>query len=528
MSILYLECESGISGDMAVAALLDLGASEDVLRAALASLPVGGFSARVSRVSKAGLDACDFDVELDAEHENRDHDMAYLHGRGRGAEASDIDRGHGHGHGHGHHRGHEHGHAHEHAREHGRDRGHEHENVCEGMGGGEYAADAGHAHHHEHRALPEIEALIDAAAISPRAKATAKRIFGIVADAEAKAHGVPRDQVHFHEVGAVDSIVDIVAVSVCLDDLGIEEAAVGRLCEGRGTVRCQHGVLPVPVPAVVNIAQAAGLPLHIVDVEGELVTPTGAAIAAAVRTRDALPERFTVRRVGLGAGKRAYSRPSILRAMLIDEASAEASHAGTEFPKGCGESACSGEDPAANRGKEPTSGASRAADPAESSSDAALDASPSAIPEGFSPDEPLIWKLETEVDDCTGEALGFALDALYAAGAREAHFLPVFMKKNRPGYQIQVVCSKEDIEALENVLFEHTTTIGVRRCPMGRTPLPREPRDVETPYGPARSKAVVLPDGAVRAYPEHDSVAALAASAGVSYQEAYRAVLKAL
>ena len=169
---LYLECEAGASGDMLVAALLDLGASREVLEAALASLPLEGYEVVVSRVEKSGLSACDFDVRLDAAHENHDHDMAYLHGT---LEEAGEGRGHGHGHGHG--------------------------------------------HEHVHRGLPEIEAIIDAGTLTPGANALAKKVFGLLADAEAAAHGRPRDEVHFHEVGAVDSIVDIVAAAVCLDNL---------------------------------------------------------------------------------------------------------------------------------------------------------------------------------------------------------------------------------------------------------------------------------------------------------------------
>lgn len=268
--ILYLECASGISGDMTVAALLDLGADAKVLSQALDSLlPLGieGFQIQITRVKKSGLDACDFHVLLDRAHENHDHDMDYLHGSGPHGD-------HPH---HGHH----------------------------------------HGHHHTHRGLGEILPLIQQADMSPGAKALSEKIFQILAQAEAKAHGVPADQVHFHEVGAVDSIVDIIGAAVCLDDLGITEVAIPSLCEGCGTVRCQHGLLPVPVPAVLNIVQEHALPLQITSIKGELVTPTGAAIAAAIRTTDRLPRKFTVLKTGLGAGKRTYDCPGILRAMLI-------------------------------------------------------------------------------------------------------------------------------------------------------------------------------------------------------------------
>lgn len=438
--MLYMECASGVSGDMTVGALLDLGASEEKLLAALESLPVDGFRVRISRVKKAGLDACDFAVLLDEAHENHDHDMAYLHGE---SQAS--------------------GHAHVHAPAagdtlHDHDHDHDHD---------------GHAH--EHRTLPEIEGIIEAAAMTDRAKAIARRIFAVLAHAEAQAHGVPADRVHFHEVGAVDSIVDIVAAAVCLDDLDVDGVVADRLTEGRGTVRCQHGVLPVPVPAVVNIAAAHGLPLSIANVQGELVTPTGAAIVAAVRTADELPERFVIRKTGIGAGKRSYELPSMLRIMLIEPTDRQASAADASTPHG----------------------------------------------------GPYVWKLETEVDDCSGEALGYTMERLFAAGAREAHYVPVFMKKNRPAYQIQALCAEEDIAALERVLFAETTTIGIRRMPMERTVLPRTIVQVETPWGAMRAKRVEMPDGGVRLYPEYGDVAQAAREHAVSYQEVYRAALAA-
>ena len=279
--LLYLECTSGISGDMCAAALLDAGASEEAVRRALESLPVEGFAVEISRVKKSGLDVCDFSVVLDAAHENHDHDMAYLHGHGGASE-------HGH--------GHDHGHAHDHDHAHGAPGG------------------------HHHRGPAEIAQIIDGAAMTDGAKAIAHRMFGFVADAEARAHGVPVGEVHFHEVGAVDSIADIMAAAVCLDNLAPDDVVVCRVAEGRGTVRCQHGLIPVPAPATAFIAEAAGLTLSPVDVEGGLVPPTGAAAAAALRTEAALPERFSIKAIGMGAGKRAYDTPGILRAMIIEPA----------------------------------------------------------------------------------------------------------------------------------------------------------------------------------------------------------------
>ncbi len=426
---LYLECYSGISGDMTVAALLDLGADEQILRKALASLPVGGFEIAVTRKVKSGLDVCDFDVILDAEHENHDHDMEYLHG-------------------------HDHQHTHDHVHEDGSVHTHEHHHHDHSH---EHHHD--HGHHHEHRGLHEILHIIEHADMTERAKETAVRIFQILAEAESKAHGVPADQVHFHEVGAVDSIVDILAVAICLDNLDITEVIVPFLCEGQGSIRCQHGIIPVPVPAVVNIAQAHRLTLKPTGVQGELVTPTGAAIVAAVRTSDKLPQTCRIVKIGMGAGKREYEGTGILRAMLLESGSAEAADT--------------------------------------------------------------IWRLESNLDDCSGEVLGFVMDELFAAGARDVYYTPIYMKKNRPAVQINIICREQDVDKLQNILFCNTTTIGVRRCRMERTILPREIRQMDTPYGKVQVKVCRIGEE-VRAYPEYDSVVELCKTHNMSFQKAWR------
>ena len=438
---LYLECYSGISGDMTVAALLDLGADREVLEKTLGSLGVDGFRTEITRVKKSGLDACDFAVILDEAHENHDHDMEYLHGHL-------YER---HGHDHGEH--HEHSHSEHNEHHHGAEHHHVHEHRH---------GEEPHAHHHEHRGMKEIREILLSSSMTDRAKEIALSVFEILSAAEAKAHGVPADQVHFHEVGAVDSIVDVAAAAVCLDNLDVTEVIVPKLCEGTGTVRCQHGILPVPVPAVANIVEQNHLNLQITNVEGELVTPTGAAIAAAVRTSDVLPDRFTIEKTGLGAGKRQYACPGFLRAMIIR-------------------------------------------------------------PEDNS-EKDRIYRLETDIDDCTGETLGLTMDKLFAAGAREVHYTPVYMKKNRPAYELIVICTEEKIRKMEEVIFRETTTIGVRRIPMERTVLKRRQQNIKTPFGEAEAKICTLPDGREVCYPEYESVQSLAAEAGLGFQEMYRQI----
>ena len=252
---LIIDGTSGISGDMTVAALLDLGASEEHLREQLATLPVDGFTIAVTRANKHGIDACDFDVQLAEALENYDHDMAWLYGNEAAAEHTHEHEHHHHGHG-------EHEHCHEHAHDHDHEGHH-------------------HAHHHHHRSLEDVTAIIDGSQLSDGAKRRALAIFTALAAAEAKAHGKMPETVMFHEVGAIDSIVDVCSVAICLDDLGIEDIVVESLSEGHGTIRCAHGPMPIPVPAVVNLCQAGNIALTPAPVAGELVTPTGAAIVAA-------------------------------------------------------------------------------------------------------------------------------------------------------------------------------------------------------------------------------------------------------
>ena len=426
--ILFLECATGISGDMTVAALLDLGASKIRLLSALESLNVKGYSVSIGRANSHGVDACSFDVLLEHEHPHE-------HVREEALE-------HGH-----HHEIHEHGHEHGHEHDHGHDHVHEHHS---------------HHHPHEHRNLADVTAVLNSGSLTPHALALALKIFGIVAEAESKAHGKPVEEVHFHEVGAIDSIVDIAAAAVCLDDLGIDDVIVAGLSEGSGFVECQHGLLPVPVPAVANIAAAHGLPLRILPgVRGEMVTPTGAAIAAAIRTRSVLPDSFTIRKIGLGAGKRDFGMPNVLRAMLIEET-------------------------------------------------ASSDAPPAGI-----------TILETNIDDSTGETLGLAMEALLEAGALDVHYVPVFMKKNRPAWLLRAICRDADVPALERIIFTETSSIGVRRLHAARTCLMRSNVDVELPAGHAKVKKCTFEDQTFF-YPEYESIRALAASSGIPFADLFR------
>ena len=538
---LYLETSSGISGDMFVAAMIDLGADPEALERALNSIPADGFMVEISSVKKSGIACCDFNVILDAAHENHDHDMAYLYGPAPVSSAApqeeehhchgceDEEEHHCHGcedeeaphchchedeeahHCHCHedeeahhchcHEDEEEPHCHCHEDEeahhchchedeeahhchcHEEEEAHhchchedeeahhchchhdEEAHHCHGHGGEESHHHHDHEHHHHHgRHLAEILGIIDATDMTDSAKALAGKMFHIVAEAESLAHHMPLEEVHFHEVGAIDSIVDIIAAAVTFDSLGITDVIIPCLTEGRGTVRCQHGVLPVPVPATMNIIEAYDMPLTIMEAKGEYVTPTGAAIAAAICTTHQLPKAFRIVATGLGAGKRAYTeRTNILRAYLIEG---------------------------------------------------------NAMEEGK--DE--IVKLETDIDDSTGEALGYTIDRLMQAGALDVHYSPVYMKKNRPAWELTVICKKSRMEELEDIIFKETTTIGIREFPsVMRSILRRNQKQVETPFGIAEVKEVALP-GERRFYPEYESVKAIAEKNHLPFAEVYHLV----
>ena len=434
---LYLECYSGISGDMTVAALLDLGANQKVLETALQSLPLEHYQIRITRVLKSGLDACDFDVILDDTYENHDHDMEYLHGT------------------------HHHEHTLEHHHTHGDDHTHPHTHKKHSDHDHDHKQEEGHHHHHththEHRNLSDCYHIIDHGNLTSGANKIAKKIFRVLAEGEAKAHGKSLEDVHFHEVGAIDSIVDIVSVAVCIDNLGIEEVIVPFLYEGYGTIQCAHGVMPVPVPATANIINQYQIPLRRIDIEGEFVTPTGAAICGALCTSQSLPETYKIQKVGIGAGKRSYNRPSFVRAYLIEERLSKQ-------------------------------------------------------------DETKILKLEANIDDSTGEMIGYAMELLLEAGARDVYLTPIQMKKNRPGIVLSVICMPEDQEKMEKIIFQHTTTIGIRRQKLDRTVLNRYQEDLSTKWGTIRIK-VIESDFGIRKEPEYESLRTIAEKFGLSILE---------
>jgi uncharacterized protein (TIGR00299 family) protein len=315
-------------------------------------------------------------------------------------------------------------------------------------------------HEHAHRHWHHIEAIIDKSVLTPRQKELAKRIFLKLGEAEAKVHGIDLAKIHFHEVGAVDSIVDIVGSTVGLDLLGVDRFEASPLPPGRGWVKAAHGRMPLPAPGTAELLR--GVPLAESLVEGELTTPTGAAILTTVVERFAPLPPLTIEAIGLGAGTRELPEQANILRLFV----------GTiELP-------------------------------------AASDR---------------IWVLETNLDDLPGEVVGYTMTQLMEAGALDAFVTPIQMKKNRPGVMVSVLCDEPRIPALEDLLFRETATLGIRRYPVSRHKLKRQALEIETPFGRVRGKLGWLGERPPTFSPEYDDCARIAASQGVPLREVYDA-----
>jgi pyridinium-3,5-bisthiocarboxylic acid mononucleotide nickel chelatase len=325
-----------------------------------------------------------------------------------------------------------------------------------------------------HRALAEILALLDASGLPPRARGAARRIFERIGRAEAKVHDVPLEDVHFHEVGAVDSIVDVCGAAVVMDLLGWPRVLCAPPELGRGIARTAHGPMPIPPPAVLELL--AGKPVRPGGPPGEAVTPTGAALLAELAEVGPLPA-FVPRRIGYGVGTARWpDRPNVLRMTAAEQAPVEAG----------GDDARTGD-----------AGA------------------------------PALWVLETNLDDCPGQLVARALEAALEAGALDAWAAPVTMKKGRPGVLLSALVEEPRRAAVTRVLFEETTTLGVRRHAVLRDALQREVRTVETRYGPVRVKVALAGEREVGAHPEYDDCQARARERGVAVKEVMAAALAA-
>lgn len=433
MRTLYLDCFAGISGDMFVGALIDCGLNLESLRREIAKLDLGGYEISATRVDRCGVSSTKFDVHL---------------GPGRGGQSRDA-RGHGHS-------------SHAHADPHPHDHEHHHH-------------ESGHAHdhddhsgqamaHHNHRSLSEIRAMIARSSLSPSVKGRAIAIFEKLGSAEAKVHNIPIDEVHFHEVGAIDSIVDIVGASIGLEHLGIDRVRCSKLHVGSGTFKCAHGTYPVPGPATAELL--SGIPFYSSEVDGELVTPTGAAIVASLSQSFGPIEGVLVEVTGYGAGTREYQTfPNVLRAFV-----------GTERP----------ETPA------------------------------------------MIVVLETNLDDLNPQIFGYLLDQLLEAGALDVFYTPVQMKKNRPGTLLTVLARVGDRAKMSEIIFRETTTLGVRHRLEEREVLFREHVTVKTEYGEIRIKVARDREGKVVNHaPEFDDCLSAATTAHAALRDVQQAATAA-
>lgn len=437
MRELYLECYSGISGDMTVAALLDLGVPGEYLMKELEKLHLDGYEIKISKTKKNQITATDFDVVLNDEH------------------------------------GHEH--AHTHVNDEDVKECHEQEHS--------------HEHTHVHNSYREIKEFILASELSDRVKKMILKIFQVIAEAEAQVHGTTVDEVHFHEVGAVDSIVDISAAAICLDYLGFDSIVTSEIWEGKGHVWCQHGRIPVPAPAVLAIFSKSQTRLHLSGVQGEMVTPTGAGIVAALSGENQLPDSFVIEKIGIGAGKKDFPHANVLRAMILNtEKEKKALHKHEHKHKH--EQEHNHEYSHEERGFHDVQ-------------------------------TETVCVMETNVDDCSGEQLGYAREVLLKAGALDVCCMPLYMKKGRPAYLFQIICKPADEEALKTILFRETTSIGFRRYEEERQKLDREMISVTLPDGNTIRIKKCMHHEVTYYYPEYEDVKKTCEMRGEAFRMVY-------
>jgi hypothetical protein len=451
MRIAYLECFSGVSGDMFLGALVGAGVPPKVLEDTVAALSVGA-RLQISTVLRSGISATKVDVWVAGERDlPQDQYWAKEDASGALPSAKNL-----------------HDHYHEQVLA-GHERKHEHHHDQEHS----FAAGvlrAGAPALHGHRGLIEIREIIRKAAISGTAKKTAITIFEALGEAEAKIHQVPVEHIHFHEVGAVDAIVDIVCAAVGAETLAVDEFVCSPLNVGGGTVQCAHGVFPVPAPATVELLKDA--PVYSSGVQAELVTPTGAAIVRTLARRFAAFPEIKIEKSGYGAGSREFPGvPNIVRLTVGEAASLPATQTAQET----------------------------------------------------------VTVLEANLDDLNPQVFGYVMDRLLEEGALDAFGMPVQMKKNRPGTLLTVLCKPEDAAKLTQLIFTETTTLGVRRRDETRQCLARQWENVRTPWGEVRIKIASM-NGKVTNYaPEYEDCRRIAAEHHVPLktvmQEAARAYL---
>lgn len=465
MTIAYFDCFNGASGDMIVGALLGAGADLARLREDLAALGLEGVAISTREIERQGIVGTKFDVVVRGQQESpaelfRPHDQGHHE---PGHEHPHHDHGHQHQHQHDHHHQHQHDH-HDHHHDH-----HDHHHQLEHHH--EHRPHHAHAHHHEHRTLADVEARL--AKLPSPAREQAIAIFRRLADAEARVHGETRDAVHFHEVGQDDAIVDIASAVLCLQQLGVTEVRCSALPMGSGMIRCAHGLMPVPVPAVAELVR--GIPTYDNGEPGELVTPTGAAILATLATHFGPAPAWRPGPVGYGAGGREGKRiPNLLRVTIGE-------------PLGA----------AADR------------------------------PAGEAPGEPEIQELQANIDDLNPQFYGPLTEKLLATGALDVTLTPTLMKKGRPGIVLAVLCPAPLLDACCELVFRETTTLGLRHHAVSRRVLERAHHTVATPWGDVRVKVGSLAGQPVNVAPEYEDCRRVAEAAGQPVKEVWQEALAA-
>ncbi|MCX4347588.1 MAG: nickel pincer cofactor biosynthesis protein LarC [Lachnospiraceae bacterium] len=462
MRTLYLECGMGAAGDMLAAALLELLPDADGFVRELNAIGIPGTVFKSEPSVKCGITGTHITVTVNGEEEES-HDYSHELGQPQDHDHShEVGQYHDHNHDHeagqhqDHDRSHESGHHsdHDHSHESGHHSDHDHSHEAGHHHDHDHSHESGHHHHnHHHSGLHDIEHIVRGHLNLPeRIQDHVMAVYGLIAEAESHAHGVPVTQIHFHEVGAMDAIADITAVCMLMDRLAVDEVVVSPVHVGSGQVRCAHGILPVPAPATAYILK--DVPIYGGSVRGELCTPTGAALIKHFATRFGDMPVMKIQRIGYGMGKKDFEAANCVRAML-------------------GETGTGREE---------------------------------------------ICELSCNVDDMTGEAIGFAMDRLFEAGALDVYTVPVGMKKSRPGVLLCVMYRENDRDAIIRTVFKYTASIGIRENKLGRYVLDRRIEEVETVYGSIRCK-VSSGYGVERRKYEYDDISRIAKENGVSLEE---------
>ena len=499
MKTLYLDCFAGISGDMFVGALLDVGLELADLERELRKLPVSGYRLQVQRVNKRGLSATHFKVMLQSPGGERLADTPDAppdaHSQAGSHHSHEQDK-------------QAHSHPHDHAHAHPHDDGHN--------------SHDGHSHDQPQRGLNDILRLIGQSTLSESVKHLASRIFTRLGEAEAQVHGIPIDQVHFHEVGGVDAIVDIVSAAIGIELLGIERVLASPLHLGSGFVRISHGLYPIPAPATANLV--AGVPVYSTETKGELVTPTGAAIVTTLAESFGPMPTLTISRVGYGAGTREQAFPNVLRAFLGQNTIESASER-TAAPA-----------PISQPPQPPPPSITNITSAASS----AVNGDASArVPRTPYPEQHLLRQtasgyheapatvIEANLDDMNPQLFEALMEQLLSAGALDVILIPVQMKKQRPGALVQILAAPQTVDALLAILFTESTTIGARTYAVTKRMLQRESHTLDTPFGPIRAKVARLGSHIVNVAPEYEDCRALARQHDVPLKLVHAAAMTA-